>query len=341
VDLNIIGNGFDLYHGLPSSYYYFGCYLIKTDPEFYEEVGKMYEMNHLRMLGPSIVHDYDYVVENIFWSDFESHLSKVDEFFVVETSLDDLDLEYPDPVEIELEQDMSADKLKEKLAKWIRDTIDIESNYSLIGERLLNSSGIHFNDDDCFLQFNYTHSLQKLYDIDDNKIHYVHGECYGDDGDELVVGHGNDSRIHEIEEVIESFNTNYDYTQRSYNRINEYRCLLSYIRKLRKNVEGCKVNCSYFYDGIDEEVENVNVYGLSLGEVDIPYLIQVRDKWPKAKWRFSFYSDSSKERISEVAKNSLNLNNYDYNMFRFSHPQSIEVCSEIVRLRDIDEFPGV
>lgn len=24
--LNIIGNGFDLYHGLPSLYYYFGCF---------------------------------------------------------------------------------------------------------------------------------------------------------------------------------------------------------------------------------------------------------------------------------------------------------------------------
>lgn len=27
MNLNIIGNGFDLCHGLPSSYYYFGCYL--------------------------------------------------------------------------------------------------------------------------------------------------------------------------------------------------------------------------------------------------------------------------------------------------------------------------
>lgn len=27
--LNVIGNGFGLYHGLPSLYYYFGCFLAK------------------------------------------------------------------------------------------------------------------------------------------------------------------------------------------------------------------------------------------------------------------------------------------------------------------------
>lgn len=341
MNLNIIGNGFDLYHGLPSSYYYFGCYLIKTDPEFYEEIGKMYELNHLQMVGPAIAHDYDYVVENIFWSDFESHLSKVDEFFVVETSLDDLDLEYPDPVEIKLEQDMSADQLKKKFAMWVRDTIDKESNYLLIKKRLLDSSGIQFNDNDYFLQFNYTHTLQELYSIDDDRIHYVHGECYGDDGGELVVGHGNDSRIQEIREIIDKLDEDYDYTQTSYNRINEYRCLLSYIRKLRKNVEECKEGCNYFYNSIQGEVENINLFGLSLGDVDIPYLIQIRDRWPSAKWSFSFYTDSSKERINDVAQNRLNLKVGNYSMFRFAHSQSRDVCSEIVRLRDIEEYPGV
>ena len=29
--LNIIGNGFDLYHGLPTSYYDFACYMLATD----------------------------------------------------------------------------------------------------------------------------------------------------------------------------------------------------------------------------------------------------------------------------------------------------------------------
>lgn len=341
MNLNVIGNGFDLYHGFPSSYYYFGCYLIKNDPEFYEEIGRMYELNHRKMVGPAIAHDYNYVVENIFWSDFERHLSKVDEYFVVDTSVDDLDLEYPDPVEIELKHDKSADQLKKKFAKWVIDTLDRESNYSLIKERLLNSSDLNLHNEDYFLQFNYTHSLQKLYGIEDDKIHYVHGECFGDDGGELIVGHGNDSRIQEIKAVIEKLDDEYDFTQSSYNRINEYRCLLSYIKKLRKDVEGCKMECSYFYKLIEEEVEYINLYGLSLGEVDIPYLVQIRHRWPNAKWKFSYYSESNQERINDVAKNSLNLDEGEYGMFKFAHTLSRDVCREIVSIRGIDEYTSV
>ena len=40
--LNIIGNGFDLYHGLPTSYYYFACYLLANDETFYDELANMY-----------------------------------------------------------------------------------------------------------------------------------------------------------------------------------------------------------------------------------------------------------------------------------------------------------
>lgn len=341
MNLNVIGNGFDLYYGLPSSYYYFGCYLIENDPEFYEEIGRMYELNHLEMVGPAIAHDYNYVVEDIFWSDFERHLSKVDEYFVVDTSVDDLDLECPDPVEIELEHDKNADQLKKKFAKWVSDTLDLESNYSLIKDRLLNSSDIDLSNEDYFLQFNYTHSLQKIYDIEDDKIHYVHGECLGDDGGELIVGHGNDSRIQEIKAVIEKLDEKYDFTQSSYNRINEYRCLLSYIQKIRKDVEGCKIGCSYFYDVIEGEVEYINLYGLSLGEVDIPYLVQIRHRWPNAKWTFSYYSESNKERINDVAKNSLNLDEGEYGVFKFAHTLSRDVCSEIISIRGIDEYPGV
>ncbi|MBU3130277.1 bacteriophage abortive infection AbiH family protein [Clostridium tagluense] len=62
MNLNVIGNGFDLYHRLPSSYYYFGCYLIEKDPEFYEEVGRRYKFNYTKPIGPLIAHDYEYVV---------------------------------------------------------------------------------------------------------------------------------------------------------------------------------------------------------------------------------------------------------------------------------------
>lgn len=341
MDLNIIGNGFDLYHGLPSSYYYFGCYLISNNPEFYEEVGKMYSLNHLEMVGPTIAHDYDYIVEDIFWSDFETHLSKVDEYFVVDTSEDDLGLEYSDPVEIEINNDLNADRLKECFVQWVRETLDKDINFGIIKRHLKKLSISNFNCDDYFLQFNYTHTLQELYGVVDERIHYVHGECFGTEKADLVIGHGNDQRIEQIRTIIEERTEDYNYTQRSYNRINEYECVLRYIKKLRKDVDGCKISCNYFYRSIECDVDNVNIYGHSLGDVDIPYLEDIRKIWPNAKWRFSYYSKDDKSRIKTVATNYLNLNENEFEIFKFSDPFSDAIQKEIIEEQSIVQYKSV
>jgi hypothetical protein len=336
MNLNIIGNGFDLYHGLPSSYYYFGCYLIKNDPEFYEEVAKMYNFKYMEPIGPAIMHDYEHVVEDIFWRDFECHLGEVDEFFIVDTHEDDLGLEYDDPVDIEMNEDRIAEKLKRYFAHWVRDTLDKEENYDIIAELMREiDSRIVFSDEDYFLEFNYTHTLQQLYEISDGKIYYVHGECFGEDDDELIIGHGNDSRINEIRELIDKYEEKYNYTQNSNNKINEYKCLLRYIEGLRKDVNRNMGMCDIFYRRIGTSLDCISVYGLSLGEVDIPYLSQIRAKWPNARWRFSYYSSGDQTRIVDVATRLLNLNEGEYDIFYFSNSLSNRIREEIVETQSI------
>lgn len=61
--LNIIGNGFDLYHGLPCSYYYFGCFLAKYYPDFYEEMAQMYNFSCYRGIG---YEEVETVVDDFF-----------------------------------------------------------------------------------------------------------------------------------------------------------------------------------------------------------------------------------------------------------------------------------
>ena len=340
MNLNLIGNGFDLYHGLPSSYYYFGCYLIETDHEFFEEIGKIYNLTNKIMVEPYISHEYEHAVEDLFWSNFESRLATVDEYFVVESSVDDLGLEIPDPVDLEINDDHNADVLKMKFCQWVIDTLDIDDNYELIRRHLLINNYLHINADDYFLQFNYTHSLQRLYDVNDEMIHYVHGECLRPD-DELIIGHGNDIVIRELSEKIEKLNEEYDYTQASNNRIAEYRCVLEYVKKLRKNVKRCMVDCDNFYGKIDENIDCICLYGLSLGEVDVPYLVQIRDRWPEAKWRFSYYDKADKKRIQKVARNDLMLKDNEFSTFRLVNTDSRAICNEIVQLRGIIEHERV
>lgn len=338
MQLNIIGNGFDLYHGLPSSYYFFGCFLINNNPEFYEEIGKMYGLYYAEMIGPSIAHDYEYVVEDIFWRDFENHLGEVDEYFIVDTYEDDLGLENDDPVYIEMSEDMIAERLKQFFAHWVKDTLDQDENYELIAKFMDKATNIiEFECDDYFLEFNYTHTLQKIYNISDARIHYVHGECLGYD-DYLVIGHGNDYRIQQIKSDIEKFKDEYDYTQKSSNKISEYQCLLRFLNKLRKDVDSCKYMCELFYKNLSIDLDCINVYGMSLGDVDIPYLIQIRERWPNAHWRFSYYSNEDNIRIVEVAINLLHLKKEEYDVFEFSNNLAQEIQEEIVKLQNIKKY---
>lgn len=337
--INLIGNGFDLYHGLPSSYYYFGCYLIENDFEFYERLCSAYDIRYRINTGPSIAHEYNYGVENIFWSSFENHLGEVEDNFIIDTAPDDLYLENSDPVEIEIDNDIMANELRNYFTKWVKETLDCECNYdiirTLIGENILN-----FNNNDCYIVFNYTHILQNIYNVDDNRIHYVHGECL-DEYSELIVGHGNNIRIDAIRKYIEELEADYSYSQSDLNRINENEALFRYLSKLLKDVSLCNLQCAEFYNEFNEDVDEINIYGLSIGEVDLPYLIYLRERYQDANWRFSYYSQQDIERINYVAEVVLELPINGYETFLLNNPISNIIKEEILSTNGIVEYKEI
>ncbi len=339
MNLNIIGNGFDLYHGLPSSYYHFGCYLIDNDHEFYEEIGDRYNVRTMTPIGPPIGHDFAPYVENMFWSDFERHLGDVSEYSILETSEDDLGLECDDPVELEMYDHLAAKKIIKQFVNWVSDTLDLADNYNEIKSNLTPSNGLlALSQNEKYITFNYTHTLQNIYNIPDNIIHYVHGECTGSQDDELVVGHGNDERINEIKRTVNTLREEYDWKQSSMNRINEHRSLIDFLTLLRKDVTACVNECAWFYDSITDDVHNITIYGLSFGDVDIPYLIQLRNLWPNAAWKFSYYGKASISRINDVAENRLGLTTNQYSVFQFSNGVANTIQSNIISAIDLNQY---
>jgi hypothetical protein len=58
--LYIIGNGFDLHHGIPSAYKDFGTFVKPNDPEIY-----------------GLIEEY-FGIDDGFWSDFEARLAHFD-----------------------------------------------------------------------------------------------------------------------------------------------------------------------------------------------------------------------------------------------------------------------
>lgn len=340
MNLNIIGNGFDLYHGFPSSYYYFGCYLIENDNEFYEHMGDLYGFMYRKNVRTYPDLEFDYKVENIFWSEFENHLGDIEDGAIVDTHNPFLGLEIEE-YDIPMNEDEEAEKIKEAFIHWVSDSVDANQNYQILKKFISGSDKraytLDFNDEDRFLVFNYTHILQKIYGINEIAIQYVHGECTGSEDDELIIGHGNSERIKELNKIIQEYDSR-SLSQTGRTKQLEYECLKSFIRRLQKDVECCMGMCDWFYDRITEEPEYINVYGLSYGNVDIPYLLQIREKWVNSKWRFSYYSTRDEIRAREVATNELKLKPNEYETFQFINNDSSKILKNIIRAQGITEY---
>lgn len=142
--LYIVGNGFDIHHGIKSAYAEFGKYLNVRDPEVYSIAEKYFD------------------VDAEFWSDFEQRLASFDTARLIDDAGDLLvgygseqwkdadNHSYPD--EIKDSADAISVKMKGHFVDWIRSlTIPVPS---AIGDKLL-----HIDNGGTFMNFNYTDSL--------------------------------------------------------------------------------------------------------------------------------------------------------------------------------------
>lgn len=171
--LYIIGNGFDLYHGVKSSYGSFRKWLQTHDYDTYQT----YET----------VCDYD-----ALWSDFETGMAYVSRDFFLESGLAFFPDSKSDPDEwsaadILLGGDAATssayellDKLKKDFHKWV---------CSLSVPRDYKDKMLYVDDYARFLTFNYTTFLESHYGIPSSQINHIHGvktQLWGS----LVVGMG-------------------------------------------------------------------------------------------------------------------------------------------------------
>ena len=330
--LNIIGNGFDSYHGLPTAYYYFACYVLKHNEQLYDEIADMYGFSK------GILH---YATEGLerkiddkgYWSEFEKNLAFLSSNWVENSLQDDLFLEYADAVDLEIEKENRAEDIKEILNQWILDTVDKKSNYELI-DKMIGKARRTFGDRDLFISFNYTHTLEEIYGI--HNVLHIHGEASQLLNNELIIGHGNDDVIDRLTKNIDRLELD-DYDQPSRNRKIEYKFEKEILSELRKPVDCCLVKMMVYLKNASAP-DVINIYGLSLGEVDIPYLQFIKEKWPCCKWRFSYYEDKEIEVIHNVA-DVLKLCDDQWRTFYFNNPYFKDIQAVLVHNNNIIEYP--
>lgn len=71
--------------------------------------------------------------------------------------------------------------------------------------------------------------------------------------------------------------------------------------------------------------------------VDKPYIEFLRDRYPDAKWKFSYYDENEKSARERYAA-EIGLDESQVDCFELNNPNSVDILEEIVLENYIEEF---
>lgn len=277
--LFIIGNGFDIHHGVKSGYTDFGNWLEKVDRDVHQAV-----KNFL----PTWV-DCEGKVQNA-WSDLENNLEHFDtdqlldygSNFLPSYGADDWRDSGHHDFEYELDQIIQALSvgLHRNFVRWLNTLIIPRETLSPV--RCIDPKAK-------FLNFNYTPTIQRIYRAA-NVLH-IHGSV-ADKSSQIVLGHGwkpgaKDSWEDRIDEDTDT-------------RVaGGYRLIDEYFRATFKPTADIIQHNSDFFSGLCE-VSEIYIFGHGLAKVDAPYFAEILGNLSEeVNWTVSYYRE--RERLEAAA----------------------------------------
>lgn len=239
--LFIIGNGFDLAHGIKSGYWYFKKWLIHNGKDCL--VGLM---------------DIFFSNERDVWSSIEQALGEYDEESILEYCKPDkeFDFDHSLSASARIEDSPMAifkpvlDEFRDAFRDWVN-SIDI-SGIEKIYKLYMSSR---------YLSFNYTDTLETVYGIPKNQIIHIHGSRLNND--EYIIGHNNyrdSSTVWERDGLI--------FEQRAYENI------IYWMNEFIKNYDDIIASHSSFFDSL-YDIKQIVVIGHSMSIIDWPYFEEI------------------------------------------------------------------
>lgn len=260
--LFIIGNGFDLMHGLKTSYCDFRTYLI--------EHGITSKVHLISNSSRYLIDFFDKYCKGTKWSDIEDKLLNV----VFE--VDDIASEkiknisegsqlYSELLRVLVDFLYHLDTMTTFFYEWVN-CINLDGARANINFQLLTECA------PCaFLSFNYTPVLENLYNA--TNVCHIHGQ----QNSKIIVGHkgnGSDTVADWLLDYIES-------------------TLYLKFMNLKKNTRQLIDANAYFFAQTTKWKE-IYSYGFSFSEVDLPYIEEVCKKADTSTvWYLSDYEDSN------------------------------------------------
>lgn len=268
--LYIIGNGFDLYHNFKTSYGHF-CNYVKNNHE-----------DLFIFLEKYIYFEHD---KNGLWSNFESSLSTFD----FDTFMGDHD--YTDPTQdkfkpsdvfgledelIEISE-IIIEKIRQTFYDWLMNIEQTNEKFKLLP----------LDKNATYISFNYTPTLENLYNIQDLHVLHIHNSIMADYTN-LIFGHG---KYLEDEPLLDSEgnSTRHLYTDSQ----NASKMILAQYYKDTKSI---MKKHDYFFNNLSHIIEII-ILGHSINEIDMPYFKYLHKVLPNVSWLISYYGDNEKQKI--------------------------------------------
>lgn len=268
--LYVIGNGFDLWHDLPTSYAQFYDFAKET----LEEIENYYLLD-ISQANPW--HDFENALGAFSWSAFyeaHDHIDIRDEDFRPSFA-------YGLEDDLTEQADQHVEAIKECFQEWVS-SIDI----SMLEKKLSLPENARF------ITFNYTSTLQSTYGIADNQVCHIHGRA--ETFDELIFGHG--ETMEEEPELDENGDSNRTI-------FSDAESAAKYpFYALQKPVNEVLHRHKEFFDSLVSTSEII-VIGHSLNKIDLPYFKKLSERIPDASWKvYSYNRSDDTHHIEALAK---------------------------------------
>ena len=285
--LYILGNGFDVAHGLKTSYRDFRRYLQNLHPFLLQELGKFYDIDEDAEL----------------WKAFESAIGQMDVEMIEEQfsepnygSDDFRDGDYEDnAILVDNEVDF-IDELKDAFGKWI----------ASIRSGVLTNKRFEFEFPAKFITFNYTHTLELLYRIEPENILHIHCQV----GQKIIFGHAVDAYRWKMTKMYGVDYENIDSSERpeiarDFAIEKGYDALGRKLDSLCKKPDSNIKNCFDFLSKL-EGIERIVILGATLTNGDDDYIRHLNNCLGASvqEWLVYYFIEEEKEELKTIMINS-------------------------------------
>lgn len=267
--LYVIGNGFDIAHDIRSQYGDFKRWVMERGNQ-----------QLIRMMDIFFSNEHD------LWSDIETALGEYREDEILDFCKPTEGIDYDHPMRsIAAIEDGPNWIFKPILDEFLKSFTAWVNSIDILHAKQL-SKIYQLEEQSKFLTFNYTETLEEVYNIPNNNVLHIHGSrTEAKNG--YIMGH-NKIKPNDLHDTL---NGEFYFEQDTKNKI------IGWMNQLYKDTSSIIRHNEQFFHSL-KGITHISVIGHSLNKVDWPYFDAIKNNVQmNTTWIFNPYSSEDKKRI--------------------------------------------